>query len=110
MCNYPINLTCQFQGVLEFLSVAQIRTDRRKDRAVLVSRSVYRTLGMIHPWPGGEGEGVDQRSSDKMTSLGTQGEKGSVCSKQTCSKQTCSKQSSFSVVTTASGRPGALGK
>lgn len=52
MCNYPINLTCQFQGVLEFLSIAQIRTDRRKDRAVLVSRSVYRTLGMIHPWPG----------------------------------------------------------
>lgn len=105
MCNYPINLTCQFQGVLEFLSAAQIRTDRRKDCAVLVSRSVYRTLGMIHPGPGGEGEGVDQRSSDKMTSLGTQGEKGSVCSKQTCSKP-----SSFSIVTTASGRPGALGK
>lgn len=37
--------------------------------------------GMINPGPGGLGC-ADQRPSDKMTSLGTQGEQGIVCSKQ----------------------------
>lgn len=31
MCNYPINPTCQFRGILGFFRAAQIRIDWRKD-------------------------------------------------------------------------------